>query len=180
MGLLPFTDPNFAKATAFGKYLFVDAHFVLNSPQYITQDEYGETVLTNYARQHMNECCLVFDVSVKTDKSETSYFSECVLNRDKDSPFEFEINFNNGYQNSTPAKQAEYLASVVKENMAMYGKLSNNHVECLKQAKEWRGMKFADIADEIPMDERQVRRIFSGESNGSIQTQIPHCSRQTL
>jgi transcriptional regulator with XRE-family HTH domain len=174
-GLLPFTDPEFSKATTFGEYLHVDAHFVLNSPRYITQDGNGATVLTDYARQHMNECCLVFYVSVKSDKQEASYVSECVLNRDKDSPFELEIKFHNGYQNSTPKKQQEYLASVVKENMEMYGKLSNDHTDCLEKVREWRGMTYVAIADEIPMEERQVRRIFKGESNGSIESLVAIC-----
>jgi transcriptional regulator with XRE-family HTH domain len=93
----------------------------------------------------------------------------------KDPPYEFEMKFNNDYQTSTPVKQAEYLASVVMEYMTMYGKLSNDHTKCLNQVKEWREMTFADIADEIPMDERQVRRIFNGMSKGSIQTLVAIC-----
>ncbi|MCL2049303.1 MAG: hypothetical protein FWG87_11330 [Defluviitaleaceae bacterium] len=34
---------------------------------------------------------------------------------------------------------------------------------------------FDAIADEIPMEERQVRRIFNGESNGSIQALVSIC-----
>jgi transcriptional regulator with XRE-family HTH domain len=131
--------------------------------------------LTDYARGHMNECCLIFDVSVRSDKQEIQYSNECVLNRDEDSPFEFEIKFHNGYQNSTPAKQAEYLASVVKENMEMYSRLPNCHSACLEQVKEWRGMTYQDIADKIPMDERQVRRIFKGESNGTVSSLVTIC-----
>ena len=173
--LMSLLDPEFAKATAYGKYLYVDAHFVLNSPKYIEQNEYGETVLTDYARQHMNECCLVFNVSIKTDKYSTQYSSECVLNRDEDSPFEFEIKFNNGYQNSTPKKQAEYLASVVQDNMNMYGQLTNSHTDCLEKVRDWRDMTYIAIADKIPMEERQVRRIFKGESNGTIPTLVAIC-----
>jgi hypothetical protein len=71
--MLPFTSPEFAKATAFGKYLYVDAHFVLNSPRYVERNEVDETVLTEYARLHMNECCLVFELSVKAGSYEKSY-----------------------------------------------------------------------------------------------------------
>ena len=148
---------------------------MLNDPKYIEQNADGVTVLTDYARNHMNECCLVFDVSVKSANCEASYSSECVLNRDKNSPFELEIKFHNGYQNSDAAKQSEYLASVVKENMEMYSKLPNCHVSCLEQVKEWRGMTYDAIANAIPMEERQVRRIFNGESNGSIPSLVAIC-----
>jgi len=174
-GILPLTDPEFAKTTAHGKYLYVDAHFVLNDPKYIEQNASGETVLTDYARGHMNECCLVFDVSCKTDRKDAQYSSECVLNRDINSPFELEIKFNNNYQNSSQTEQSEYLANVVRENMEMYSKLPNCHKACLEQVKDWRGVTYQVIADEIPMDERQVRRIFNGESNGSIEALVAIC-----
>ena len=172
---LHFTDPEFAKTTAFGKYLYVDAHFVLNSDRYVEQDEFGVAFLTQYARLHMNECCLVFDISVKGDSVERSYSTECVLNRDINSPFEFEIKFHHGYENSTPEKQKAYLKSVMEENARMFRQLSNNHSDCLEQVRKWRKMTYTAIADEIPMEERQVRRIFQGESNGSIPSFVAIC-----
>jgi len=75
-GILSLTDPDFAKTTAHGKYLYVDAHFVLNDPKYIEQNDDGKTVLTKYARGHMNECCLIFDVSCKTDRM-SAHTSQC-------------------------------------------------------------------------------------------------------
>jgi transcriptional regulator with XRE-family HTH domain len=68
-----------------------------------------------------------------------------------------------------------YLASVVEENMRVYNQLSNNYIDCLEQVKTWRKMTYQQIADAIPMEERQVRRIFNGESNGSIPSLVAIC-----
>jgi len=174
-GILPLTDPEFAKVTAHGKYLYVDAHFVLNDPKYIEQNADGETVLTDYARTHMNECCLVFDVFCKSDRKDAQYSSECVLNRDENSPFELEIKFNDSHQNLSQAEKSECIERTVKENMEMYGKLSNSHSACLEQVKEWRDMTYNEIAEEIHLDDRQIRRIFKGESDGSIEALVTLC-----
>lgn len=54
------------------------------------QDENGETQMTPYARYHVDECCLAFDLSIR-GKVEERYHRECFLNRDKGSPIDFEI-----------------------------------------------------------------------------------------
>ena len=60
------TNPSLVPHVRDGSYLYVDAHFVLNHPKYVTQDLIGTIWLTDYARTHMEECCLVFDLSVRT------------------------------------------------------------------------------------------------------------------
>jgi len=71
-------------------YLYIDSHFVLNHPKYVYQNEDGETMMTDYARYHVDECCLAFDLSIR-DKVEEHYHRECFLNRDEGSPIAFDI-----------------------------------------------------------------------------------------
>ena len=52
-----------------GSYLYVDAHFVLNHPKYVTVNLFGETVLTDYARTHMDECCQ-YGFNVKMERKD--------------------------------------------------------------------------------------------------------------
>lgn len=157
-----------------GIYQYVDSHFVLNHPKYLTQDENGFTVLTNYALNHMDECCLIFDLSVKAGCRE-KYHSECFLNRDETSTIDFEIKYYNGYENSTKEKQNKYLEELMAENARMYDMLSNNYLDCLDKLKKWRKITFVQLANKVLMDERQLRRIFKGESNGSLNALISIC-----
>ena len=157
-----------------GIYQYVDSHFVLNHPKYLTRDENGFTVLTNYALNHMDECCLIFDLSVKAGCRE-KYHSECFLNRDETSTIDFEIKYCNGYENSTKEKQNKYLEELMAENARMYDMLSNNYLDCLDKLKKWRKITFVQLANKVLMDERQLRRIFKGESNGSLNALISIC-----
>lgn len=157
-----------------GIYQYVDSHFVLNHPRYLTQDENGLTVLTDYALNHMDECCLVFNLSVKEGCRE-KYHSECFLNRDETSTIDFEIKYCNGYENSTKEKQNKYLEELMAENARMYDLLSNNYLDCLDKLKKWRKITFVELSEKVLMDERQLRRIFKGESKGSLNALILIC-----
>lgn len=48
-----------------GQFLYVDAHFCINDPKYIIEDEYGFAHLTDYALMHIDECCLAFCYCMK-------------------------------------------------------------------------------------------------------------------
>ena len=66
-----FTNPVFRRLIDRGNYLYVDGHYCLRDSKYISVDEKGNKALTEYAKQHMDECCLVFEVRYnKTDITE--------------------------------------------------------------------------------------------------------------
>ena len=60
-----FLNPEFRKLTETGDYLFIDNHYVFNAPLYVQPDETGRLDLTDYARAHMDECCLLHDCTIK-------------------------------------------------------------------------------------------------------------------
>lgn len=53
-------NPDFRKVIDTGEYRYVDGHYCRNNSQYLYLDQYGIEHLTPYAREHMDECCLVF------------------------------------------------------------------------------------------------------------------------
>ena len=78
-----------------GKYLYVDAHFCINDSKYVRQNDYGVPELTDYARQHIDECCLVFDVKARVnDRYGAKYYREAVLFRDAISDKIIEIKYS--------------------------------------------------------------------------------------
>lgn len=90
-----FMNPELREKTANGDYLFVDNHYVYNAPLYVVYGEDGKLELSDYARAHMDECCLVFDMAI-TSKVESTYHTVCYLNREP-SDITFDITFHNGY-----------------------------------------------------------------------------------
>lgn len=51
-------DADFARAAQ--GYLYVEGHFVLDDPRYVTRGEDGALMLSDAARYHMDQCCLRF------------------------------------------------------------------------------------------------------------------------
>lgn len=77
-----FSNVSFKEAMDSQKFLFVDNHVCLNNDKYI--EAYDNTVImTDYAYEHMDECCLRFGFSERNTKSSISpdQFNEYVLNR---------------------------------------------------------------------------------------------------
>lgn len=80
--ILAWTNPFLKSVLDEGRYVYVDSHYVVNHPRYLETDAFGNITLTHYARNHMDECALVFDLSVQSGEGER-YHTECFLNRDK-------------------------------------------------------------------------------------------------
>lgn len=55
-------DSSFAALIDCGCFQYVEGHFCLDDPQYVEIDSAGYARLTTYARQHADECCLVFSI----------------------------------------------------------------------------------------------------------------------
>ncbi len=172
-----FGNADLRKKVESGRYAFVDSHLVLNTPKYITKDENGYLELTKYARYHMEECSLIFDIeSIGKKDISAKYFSYCVLNRDAKSPFEMQMKFHNGYENSTDEKQTEYLRKTQAEELEMLNSLPHDFKGTVEALKKWRKLTNQDIADEMLTTERTVRRIVNGENGTTIENIVALCA----
>lgn len=154
-----------------GEYEYVESHFVYRSPKYITTDENGNHIMTEYARWHMDECALVFDLSLLNgDVYGERYHTECFLNKDEHSPFQFGYKYC-GDEPLTPEKEKEALNAYLMEAQTIANGFTSDFSYCMKESKKLLGLSYNEIADRVEMDERQVRRIFAGDS-GSLESII--------
>ncbi len=157
-----------------GNYIYVDSHFVLNHPKYVEKNLLGETTLTRYALTHMDECCLIFDLEIKSEGVKEKYYTECFLNRDEGSSLEFNVSYKNGYQHSTAEKQQNLIKEHVLDENRMLKKLPVDYLACLEMVKEWRGLTYKELEDKTLIHERTIRGLVSGE-RGSIETLVAMC-----
>ena len=96
-----------------GNYVYVDAHFCINNSKYIRQDANGYVEMTDYARQHIDECCLVFDIATrKNDRYGAKYYRECVLFRDALSDTISEAKYSDSLHNKETEERAIELARI--------------------------------------------------------------------
>lgn len=152
-----------------GKYEYVESHYVFRSPKYITEDANGNHIMTEYARRHMDECAIAFDLSLlNPEVYGESYHTECFLNKDEHSPFQFGYKYC-GEKPLTPEEEEEALERYLMKAQKIANGFTDDFSYCMKESKTLLGLSYNDIADRVNIDERQVRRIFDGES-GSLES----------
>lgn len=162
-----------AAVIADNEYIFVDSHFVLNTPLYVEKDLFGNTSLTYYARNHMDECCLVFNLTMKTLVSE-HYHTECFLNRDKSSEITFEAHYSAKSKNAT--NQVQMIKDYNADLLAIARKLPMNFSSTLDAIIGWSEMTEEELAEAADMSEKTIQRLRNSEpDNVSIETVVQLC-----
>ncbi|GHU48860.1 hypothetical protein FACS1894127_0460 [Clostridia bacterium] len=79
-----FINPDFARYIDSGSFAYVDGHYVLEDEQYVTRNAYGTLVLTDYAIEHVDECCLRFGlVPNKNAQSSVEMYLETIALKTK-------------------------------------------------------------------------------------------------
>lgn len=94
--LLNWRNENFREIMDSNRYVYVDSHFCLNNSKYVNMVEFGVYEMTDYAYEHMDECCLVFDIFYKSDRKKDisiTTFNDYIMYRGKAS-VEIEVDFS--------------------------------------------------------------------------------------
>lgn len=168
-----FINQDLRKLTESGDYLFIDNHYIYNAPLYVQYDEDGRLDLTDYARSHMDECCLVFDMKI-TSKVGEEYHTACFLNRE-DSNITFELKFHNGYQNTPQERQVAMRKKQQEEDLAIRKQMTDDPEQCMDLLLKWRGMKYTDLGDAIDRDPKTISRTVKGETTPKVETAALIC-----
>lgn len=170
----------FSAALKEGKYQFVESHYCFNSPKYITADSNGSPCLTEYARLHVDECCVVFDLNVKsTNKYGEAYYSECALYRDADSKVIFEAHYSD--DNKDTKKQSEQFAAYKADVLGVLKSLPESFPMALSAVMEWSDMTEEYIAEHADMSVRQLQRLKAeDEQNPQMDTVVLLCLAMQL
>jgi hypothetical protein len=156
-----------------GDYLFIDNHYVYNAPLYVQAGENGKLELTDYARSHMDECSLVFDMTV-TSKVADKYHTECYLNREP-SDITFEIKYHNGYQNAPQDRQIAMRKKQQEEALEIRKQMTDDPEQCMELLLKWREMNYTDLGFEIDRDPKTISRTVKGETTPKVETAALIC-----
>jgi len=170
-------NPELGKKLKTGNYVFVDSHFCINHPKYINQTTEGDLFLTDYARYHIDECCLVFDLQVKaTNKYGEKFYTECVLYRDADSGIVFEAHYNLSGKNDNADSRAEIRNTYISETADIMKKLPGGFAGTLDELIKHRKATNEKLAEDSMLSARTVQRLRNDEEqNTSLETIIALC-----
>lgn len=168
------TNSELFRLTENGDYLFVENHFVYNAPLYVKNSgKGGQLELTDYALDHMDECCLVFDLKIKNIINE-DYQTVCFLNRN-DGDVTFEYKFNNELQNVPKADQIAYRKKQLQENAKIRKQMTDEPEQCIQLLLKWRGKNYSDLGDAIDLNPKTISRTVKGETVPKVETVARIC-----
>lgn len=120
-------NPDLIEDVRAGNFIHAGGMFVINDPMFVTIQEGEEATLTDYALEHVDECCLVFDRTTRINsKYDDSYYRICFLCRDADSKNFVEAKFNpREGKNEDVLKRAREMATIAEEAKRVSEVLAN-------------------------------------------------------
>lgn len=159
-----------------GDYTYVDSHVCLNRPKYIEYDSGGIPAMTEYARLHMDECCLAFTLKVThTNKYGEQFYKECVLYRDVNSGLHFEAHFAPESSADVMAK-ADAISEVNKEIMTLKMTLPLVFSDSLVRIMEWAEVTVEQLAEDAKVSSKTIQRMRTkADYNVNMKTVIAIC-----
>ena len=163
-----------------GNYVFVENHVCFNSEKYVERDIVGNLQLTEYGRLHIDECCLFFDIQVKSvNKYSEAFYTECALYRDADSKVTFEAHYASG--NQSHEKQTAELAAFQEDVLGLIKSLPGSFAGAMDKVMDWSDMTEEEIAGGCELDVRTIQRIRNDDNQSpSVETIIQLCVAMRL
>ena len=84
-----------------GKIIYANCMVCINSQKYVTRSETGLPILTEYALEHVHECCFVFNRKVNvSDTYSDSFYRRCFLCRDVNSETYIEAKYDPNHKDN--------------------------------------------------------------------------------
>lgn len=163
--ILTATDPAFADEIHTGHYLYVDGHYIKNEPKYVSINESGYHTITDYARYHIDECAIGFDVQIRHNRytPDKYYYRECVLNREKDTPYQLSFQYRRKIANASEEEQNKEILAYLNDSQKQLSKLPNDYVDAVAAVREWSGLSRERIAEDAGIEVRHLDRVLKGK-----------------
>jgi hypothetical protein len=161
-------NPELRQLIDTGRFLYVDAHYCINDPQYIEKEEDGSAKLTEYALNHVDECCLAFDITFRRNASFGAVaYNDYILFKNAVSDSYPELHFQNSGPNKDISDRADQLASFSTEagNLArINGELPATFSKTLVSLMDTLGYTVENLAEKAQLSDRHIRNWRNTET----------------
>ncbi len=161
------------------RFVFVDNHYCINDSKYITKDSFGNTCLTQYSLNNMDECCLIFDL--KSDNNEqygAEFYKKCILFKSAISSKIIEVDFDieDEKNKRIVANAANDFRETSRDYLTIMKSLPNTLDETLSYHMERKNCTNEQLEEYSLISARTISRIRSGAiQNPTIKTLVALC-----
>lgn len=163
-------DADFARAAQ--GYLYVEGHFVLDDPRYVTRGEDGALMLSDAARYHMDQCCLRFKVAL--GGAQARYGEFCLLSQSAGIPFLAEYHYSLDYNTLLPVQQEQWLERTAMI-MKMVNEMPNSFTEAWKYVLKRLNISQAELSRRTNFSEASIGDTINQNRQGSLGKVIKMC-----
>ena len=171
-------EPSFFQFFYKGNFRFVENHICLNSEKYVRKGICGDYKLTDYARNHMDECCIKVSCHTKNfTHFDSSFVNACYLCRNcgVGLSFDVKISDNSKLMDGDNAKEVmqNYSNEIKQINSAICGMTLP---EAFTYLMKLRGLSQIDLAVACDLDKKTVERYVKGiNKEPDLRTVIALC-----
>jgi len=156
------TDSLTILPTLLGAFIFVENHVCLNDPKYIMKNIFGHIELTDYARRHVDECCLKFNYSTIGDKYNSTYGSICFLC--KDSRFKYNISVPKDDNGSVLGNAKNCFSTFTKDKRELEPIKYMSLMDALKTLMKYYDVNVNELSDASGINRKTISRYINGET----------------
>lgn len=153
-------------------YIFVESHVVKNDSNYLCETVNGEITLTPYARYHMDECCLPFNVQVvSTNNHHPHFFNLGVLYHSQRSKLQFSLAYPDDVVDKTSFLREEQtnLYDIVKS-------IPNNLPGAISYVIDLYDYSVDKVAELCDLSDRKLRQLKNEpDTNHSLDVIMQFC-----
>ena len=147
-----------------GRYRFVEHHFCLDKPEFLQHDSFGNYRLTDYARHHIDECCISFQVSGRYSGAR---YRGNMAARNKTVPVtdKYLCQYAFDAEPGTPEydKQITFWREDQERWAELIETLPKNLKEALKKVMKTLGITQLELGLRMGISQKQVSRIVLGK-----------------
>ena len=102
-----------------GRLIYANCMVCINAPKYVTRSETGRPILTEYALEHVHECCYVFERKISaSDLYSDSFYRRCFLCRDVSSETYIEAKYDPNHKDNQSKFERKTEIEKITESVA--------------------------------------------------------------
>lgn len=143
-----YVDPVLRQLFFDNKIVYANSMVCINAPKYIEPNELGYPVLTEYALEHVDECCFIFDRKISASKKYSdTFYRRCFLCKDVVTDTFIEAEYNPDHEDNQDRSErckklvkiadvSEDIASVMENLPSGFGGTLRYHMDRLKVSEE--------------------------------------------
>ncbi len=141
-----------------GKYLYVDNVCCLNDSKYI-EYKCGSPTLTEYAKNNIDECCIIFNVERVDNTSFGKPYSECALYRNMSEKQLEQYSYCQDRNVALAAIQPAQMKKSIAETKKILEEVPNSFIKLLKFHMKRTGTTTEKLAEKSQIGTRTIDRL---------------------